>query len=94
MEQQVTEADQEVIIANNNLLFYCIARSVFKKASKLRHFFLYITMLNQDTPTGMIFKGVLEIILRNKNYWQIGKAVNCENISRRLMWFDQIHATS
>lgn len=42
----------------------------------------------------MICKGVLEIIPRNKNYWQIGKAVNSENISRRLMWFDQIHATS
>ena len=42
----------------------------------------------------MICKGVLEIIPRNKNYWQIDKAVNSENISRRLMWFDQIHATS
>ena len=42
----------------------------------------------------MICKGVLEIIPRNKNYWQIGKAVNSENISRMLMWFDQIHATS
>ena len=41
MEEQVTEAEQEVIIANNNLLFYCIARSFFKKASKLRHYFLY-----------------------------------------------------
>lgn len=41
MEEQVTEAEQEVIIGNNNLLFYCIARSVFKKASKLRHYFLY-----------------------------------------------------
>lgn len=41
MEEQVTEAEQEVIIANNNLLFYCIACSVFKKASKLRHYFLY-----------------------------------------------------
>ena len=40
MEEQVTEAEQE-IIANNNLLFYCIARSVFKKASKLRNYFLY-----------------------------------------------------
>ena len=42
----------------------------------------------------MICKGVLEIIPRNKNYWQIGKAVNSENISEMLMWFDQIHATS
>lgn len=94
MEEQVTEAEQEVIIANNNLLFYCIARSVFKKASKLRHYFLYNHVKPRHSRTGMICKGVLEIIPRSKNYWQIGKAVNSENISRVLMWFDQIHATS
>lgn len=94
MEEQVTEAEQEVIIANNNLPFYCIARSVFKKASKLRHYFLYNHVKPRHSVTGMICKEVVEIIPRNKNYWQIGKAVNSENISRMLMWFDQIHATS
>lgn len=94
MEEQVTEAEQEVIIANNNLPFYCIVRSVFKKASKLRHYFLYNHVKPRHSVTGMICKEVVEIIPRNKNYWQIGKAVNSENISRMLMWFDQIHATS
>ena len=83
MEEQVTEAEQEVITANNNLLFYCIAHSVFKKASKLRHYFLYNHVKPRHSRKGMICKGmickgmickgVLEIIPRNKNYWQIGK---------------------
>ena len=69
MEEQVTEVEQEVIIANNNLLFYCVARSVFRRTSELRHYFLYNIYVKPRHPhTGMICKGVLEIFPRNKNY--------------------------
>ena len=48
MEEQVTEAEQEVIIVNNNLLFTALRARSLRRPPSLGIIF-YITMLNQDT---------------------------------------------